>query len=1007
MRIPSKKCSRVKSTRRSRHRAFRASSRVARFESLEARLPLSASSIGGKSFVDVGPSDNVAWDQPRVTVQFLTGDLDPLRPPSGANIVGPNTVNSWLLDTGANTTLAFQTAVEDMENSEPAYQTDGKFFEIGVGGFQEFDISESYTFDFAGTKTNQRNRLTDARIISDPTRDVSIAGPYGIAGMPLMTERVTTLDFTPWLDLYNGGFLMETDFRTDVPDPVEGASRYTVSVDNRLSFDTQEGLDLAGNPLSDAPMWADVPFMTGQLKNNDLVSTGDLLFDTGAQVSILSSRMAFELGLDTNQDGELNELDAGFARNEAITGVGGLTNTPVFLIDEVHIPTDQGPDLVWTDLQWLILDIYEGIDGVFGFDNMTSGWIENFGIPGNAGYLLQAHLDFLDYETEVDGLKHGKVHFDLNQEFLTEVNPGSYGATVVESAGSTIVSESAHDDTYQLSLNTQPTADVIVSFVGNNSQVFAVDDANPENQFVTFTTDNWNAPQTVRVSGGDDSSQENFRRAFIRNLSSSDDPNYDGVGMPRVSVGVIDDDLPGVMIIPSGGETVVSEAGDVDTYEIVLTYPPTLNVAIDLEHVAGQITAENLVDGTNSLIFTADNWFVPQTVKVTAVDDLLNEGDHNAFVSHKVVTSDTEFQINAFALQEKVSIVDNDNDLAGLIIARDDLLATVEDTPLVVSSMVILGNDVTEGIGPVSVEATLETQPANGVVTNLAPDGSFTYTPNEDFHGGDAFQYRISGGDGTWDVGTVRIEVGTQVELDGIEVGDQPSSQTDQGGVTSDQSRSLVDQVRVRLDGPASFARDAIAVERVEGNQVISVPVEIVQTSDQEGRTIAELGFAPGSSQYVNQYGSLVDGAYRVRIDGQNVYGRDSGNAETAVVNSGPVGSINSNSEELTELLDLLTLLGIDSTELDGLIGGSEEPVSVKNFRSNSLSLGTEVVDDFYVKFGDEDYDGKVGLADFAIFRSAFGTTDEDASFADGLDYDRDDRIGLSDFAAFRSVFGT
>ena len=55
-----------------------------------------------------------------------------------------------------------------------------------------------------------------------------------------------------------------------------------------------------------------------------------------------------------------------------------MITVPVFLIDQVHIPTDQGPDLVWTDLQWLVLDIIDEIDGVFGFDNITSGWIEGF-----------------------------------------------------------------------------------------------------------------------------------------------------------------------------------------------------------------------------------------------------------------------------------------------------------------------------------------------------------------------------------------------------------------------------------------------------------------------------------------------------------------------------------------------------------------------------------------------------------------------------------------------------
>ncbi|KAA1262049.1 hypothetical protein LF1_46100 [Rubripirellula obstinata] len=918
-------------------------------ESLEPRLPLSASSIGGKPFVDVGPSDNVAWDQPRVTVQFLTGDLDPTQEPNSTNIVGPNTVNLWLLDTGANTTLAFQTAVEDMENAEPVYETDGKFFEIGVGGFQEFDISESYTFDFAGTKTNERLRLTDARIISDPTRDVSIAGPYGIAGMPLMTERVTTLDFTPWLDLSDFNFLMETDFTDTLPDPWQPANdptgenaavRYTVSVDNRISFDPQDGLDRAGNPELDAPMWADVPFLTGELKNNDLVTSGNLLFDTGAQVSILSSRMAFDLGLDSNQDGELNELDAAFARNEQVTGVGGLTNTPVFLIDEVHIPTDQGPDLVWTDLQWLILDIYEGIDGVFGFDNMTSGWIENFGVPGNAGYLLQSHLDFRGYETT----GQGKVHFDLNPAFLTEVDPVGFGATVIESAGSTIVGEIVgHDDTYEISLNTQPTADVTVTFEGNNGQVAAFDSANPANQFITFTTSNWDQTQTVRVRGLDDSAVENYRRAFIRNLSSSADPNYDGVGMPRVSVGVIDNDLPGVMILPTGGETVVSEDGAADYYDIVLTHPPTQIVSIDLNHTSGQIVAENNVTGTSSLIFTASNWNVPQRVKVTAVDDSLSEGNHSAFISHSVVTEDTEFQANAFVLQEKVEILDNEV-AQGTTIAVDDFFDTVEDTPLVVTTPGLLGNDVMQSMGPISVDISpgFAPTPSHGTVTNLGSDGTFTYTPDDDFHGTDTFTYRVIGGDGSWDVATVRIQVAEQLELESVQFGNTPA------GATPPASQSVIEKVQIELDGVATISQGAIEVERIEGEVVTLIPVNMTSSMNTAGKTVVELGFTVGSSEFVNEYGSLKDGAYRLRIRGDMIFSED----------------------------------------------------------GSAMGTEMEIVDGFYAKYGDYDASGDVGLTDFARFRSTFGKSDGDADYADEVDYDRNGSVGLSDFAAFRRAFG-
>ena len=179
-------------------------------ETLERRFALDGT--GQRPFIDLGASDNVALDQPRVTVEF--GDA------SGRSI-GPDIFNSWLLDTGANTILAFKTAIDDMNESPPPYQVEGLFNELGVGGSQLFYISAPYRLDFAGT-SGVRQTIVDTRIISDATRDVSMFGPFGIVGMPAMTGRVTTLDFTPWLTFAEGNFLMAADFSAELPAPAGG-----------------------------------------------------------------------------------------------------------------------------------------------------------------------------------------------------------------------------------------------------------------------------------------------------------------------------------------------------------------------------------------------------------------------------------------------------------------------------------------------------------------------------------------------------------------------------------------------------------------------------------------------------------------------------------------------------------------------------------------------------------------------------------------------------------------
>ncbi|MCA9133515.1 MAG: aspartyl protease family protein [Planctomycetales bacterium] len=648
------------------------SRRVGQFEPLEPRLLLTASPIDGKPYVDVGPSDGVAWDQPRVTVQFINEDVQ---------VVGPNTFNTWLLDTGANTILGFQTAVSDMNEADPKYQTTAQYSEFGVGGAQLFDLSREYRFDFAG-ESGIRQTLPNTRMISDAAHDVSIFGPWGIVGMPAMTERVTTLDFTPWTTVTGFDLYMKTDFGTEVPS--YDGPRFSVRADNRVEFDAADGALVPGQPL---PIWSDVPFITGQVAQGNKHAEGNFLFDTGAQVSILSKQMALQIGLDSNQDGVLDKNDANYARDEAVGGVGGVQTVPVFLIDEVHVPTEQGPDLVWTDLQWLVLDIHPTIDGVFGFDNMTSGWIEASAVQGESGYIMKSHLDFRGYEAS----GAGSIIFDLNPEIFSVVDPNGPGASVVESGGSTTISEIGITDTYQLSLNQAPQAAVRVDLISPGGQATAVDAQQPANTYLTFTPSNWNVPQTVLVTADDDTAEESFHRSFVRHISSSSDPAYDAVGMPRVVVNIVDNDYPGMMIIPSNGSTDVTEGGITDKYQVVLTKAPAQDVTITTENVPNQVTAVSAATGSTSLVFTPQNWNVPQTVLVTAVDDNISEGTHSGFISHLLSTSDLLFS-QAFMLQEIATITDNDG--------SDDTPPTVVDVIVGSSSWSSAFIDAVDGGGP-------------------------------------------------------------------------------------------------------------------------------------------------------------------------------------------------------------------------------------------------------------------------------------------------------------------
>ncbi|MGA2500849.1 MAG: cadherin-like domain-containing protein, partial [Tepidisphaeraceae bacterium] len=96
------------------------------------------------------------------------------------------------------------------------------------------------------------------------------------------------------------------------------------------------------------------------------------------------------------------------------------------------------------------------------------------------------------------------------------------------------------------------------------------------------------------------------------------------------------------------------------------------------------------------------------------------------------------------------------NPINDLPVAANDAFATDEDTPLVIAAPGVLANDI--DVDGDALTAILVDGPAHGTLT-LNPDGSFTYTPAENFYGADSFTYKANDGTGDSNVATVYITV--------------------------------------------------------------------------------------------------------------------------------------------------------------------------------------------------------------------------------------------------------
>ncbi|HGF5137305.1 tandem-95 repeat protein [Vibrio parahaemolyticus] len=178
---------------------------------------------------------------------------------------------------------------------------------------------------------------------------------------------------------------------------------------------------------------------------------------------------------------------------------------------------------------------------------------------------------------------------------------------------------------------------------------------------------------------------------------------------------------------------VESNIADQTLAEDFMPYTIDLNTAFsDVDNVDGELTFSvsgnsniqvAIVNGIATITPTAD-WNGSETLTFTATDP-----------SGESVSQPVNFTVAPVA------------DIVA------DKATVVEDTPTIIK---VLGNDTFEGDGKV-VSLDANNGPANGSVS-VNPDGSVTYTPNDNYHGIDSFTYIVTSG-GVSESTTVYVDV--------------------------------------------------------------------------------------------------------------------------------------------------------------------------------------------------------------------------------------------------------
>ena len=190
------------------------------------------------------------------------------------------------------------------------------------------------------------------------------------------------------------------------------------------------------------------------------------------------------------------------------------------------------------------------------------------------------------------------------------------GITVSAISGNT--REDGTTATFTIVLNTEPTADVTIDVESSNTAEGTVSPAS-----VTFTSANWNTPQTITVTGVDDAVADgNQTYTIIIHPAVSTDTNYNGIDPDDLSLQNIDNDQAGVNVFPVSG-LITTEAGGTATFQMLLNTAPTADVTVNF---VSSNTSEGTVSPA-SHVFNAGNWNSPVTVTLTGVDDDIEDGD--------------------------------------------------------------------------------------------------------------------------------------------------------------------------------------------------------------------------------------------------------------------------------------------------------------------------------------------------------------------------------------------
>ena len=160
-----------------------------------------------------------------------------------------------------------------------------------------------------------------------------------------------------------------------------------------------------------------------------------------------------------------------------------------------------------------------------------------------------------EYTVQVSATRTGANDGPPSDEMTGTPTAPTAAGIAVSTAALTVTEQDSTGDGYTVVLDTEPTADVVVTVAGHVGTDVT---ANPT--ALTFTMSNWETAQTVTVTADDDADTTDDSVALTHSAASADS-GYSGIAIAGVAVTVNDNDtaqVMGVGVAPGNAQLVVT-----------------------------------------------------------------------------------------------------------------------------------------------------------------------------------------------------------------------------------------------------------------------------------------------------------------------------------------------------------------------------------------------------------------------------------------------------------------